>query len=96
MSYHQDSAGQMVILLNMSNSTLLTFLLQVGLGPWMAHLRITAYKGIGKHSSHSSPAMNFDRSAVSLRLNMENCPLIMLTKLTGYRTPTFLYKYESK
>ena len=28
------------------------------------------YKGIGKHSSSQSPAMNFDRSAVSLRLNM--------------------------
>ena len=28
------------------------------------------YKGIGKHSSSQSPAMNFDRSAVSLRHNM--------------------------
>ena len=36
----------------------------------VAHLRITVYKGIGKHSSSQSPAMNFDRSAVSLRLYM--------------------------
>ena len=39
-------------------------------GPWDAHLRMTVYKGIGKHSSSKSPAMNFDRSAVSLRLKM--------------------------
>ena len=40
------------------------------LGPWVAHLRMTVYKGIGKHSSSQSPAMNFDGSAVSLRVNM--------------------------
>ena len=28
---------------------------------------MTAYKGIGKHSSSQSPAINFDRSVVSLR-----------------------------
>ena len=39
------------------------------LGPWVAHLRMTVYKGVGEHSSSQSPAMNFDRSAVSLRLN---------------------------
>ena len=38
--------------------------------PWVAHLRMTVYKGIGKYSSSQSPAMNFDRSAVSIRLNM--------------------------
>ena len=35
------------------------------------HLRMTVYKGKGKHSSSQSPAMNFDRSAVSLRLYMD-------------------------
>ena len=35
---------------------------------WVAQLRIIV-KGIEKHSSSHSPAMNFDRSAVSLRLN---------------------------
>ena len=65
--------------------------------PWgLAHLRITAYKGIEQHSPHSSPAMNFDRSAVSLRLYMEKFPLIMLTKLTGCRSSTFLYMSLSK
>ena len=41
-------------------------------GHWalVAHLRMTVYKGIGEHSSSRSPAMNFDRLAVSLRLNM--------------------------
>ena len=38
-------------------------------GPWIAHLRMTVYKGIGKHSSSQSPTMNFDRSAASIRLN---------------------------
>ena len=37
------------------------------LGPWVAHLKITVYEGIGKHSSTLSATMNFDRSAVSLR-----------------------------
>ena len=37
-----------------------------GLGPSGAHLRMTVYKGIGEHSSSQSPAMNFNRSAVSL------------------------------
>ena len=37
--------------------------------PWNDHLRMTVYKGIGKHSSSQSPAMNFDSSGVSLRLN---------------------------
>ena len=36
----------------------------------MAHLRMTVYKGIGKHSSFSSPAINFERSKASIRLNM--------------------------
>ena len=38
------------------------------LGPWVAHLRKTVYKGVGEHSSSQSPAMSFDRSAISLRL----------------------------
>ena len=61
------------------------------LGPWVAQLRKTIYKGIGKHSSSKSPAMNFDRSAVSLRPYIEIFSLIMLTKLTVGRTLTFLY-----
>ena len=40
------------------------------LAPWVAHLRITVYTGKGEHSSSQSPAMNFDTSAVSLRLNI--------------------------
>ena len=36
----------------------------------VTHLKMTVYKGIGKHSFSQSPAMKFDRSAVSLRLNM--------------------------
>ena len=28
------------------------------LGPWVAHLRMTVYKGIGKHRSSQSPATN--------------------------------------
>ena len=39
-------------------------------GPLVAHLKMTVYKGIGEHSSSQSPTMNFDRSIVSLRLNM--------------------------
>ena len=39
-------------------------------GPLVFHLRMPVYKGIGKHRSFQSPAMNFDRSAISLRLNM--------------------------
>ena len=39
-------------------------------GPWVAHLRMTVYKGIGKHSSTQSPVINFDRSVGSLRLYM--------------------------
>ena len=31
---------------------------------------MTVYKGIEKHDFSQSPAMNFDRSADSLRLNM--------------------------
>ena len=31
---------------------------------------MTVNKGKGKHSSSQSPAMNFDRSVISLRLNM--------------------------
>ena len=52
--------------------------------PWVPHLRMTVYKGLGKHSYSQSPAMNFDRSAVSLRLCMD-----YVDKLTG--TSTFLY-----
>ena len=37
----------------------------------LGHLRMTVYKGVGKHSSSQSPAMNCDRSAVSLRLYMD-------------------------
>ena len=48
-------------------------------------LGITVYKGIGKHSSSSSLAMIFDRSAVLLGLYMEKFPLITLTELTGFR-----------
>ena len=42
--------------------------------------------------------MNFDRSAVSLRLYMEKIPYIMLTKLTCILrlTSTFLYMSLSK
>ena len=40
------------------------------LRPWVTHLRMTAYKGIEKQSSSQSPIMNFDRSTVSLKLNM--------------------------
>ena len=41
------------------------------LGPWVAHLRMTVYKCIGKLSSSQNPAMNFYRSAVSLILYMD-------------------------
>ena len=41
---------------------------------------MTVYKGIGKHSSSQSRAMNFDRSAASLRLNMG-----YVDKITGCR-----------
>ena len=34
-------------------------------GPWVTHLRVTVYKGIGKQSSSQSPAMNLDRSTFS-------------------------------
>ena len=64
--------------------------------PLVAHLRITVYRGIGKHGSPLSPAMNLDRSAVSLRLYLEKFHLIMLTKLKGCRTSTFLYTRLSK
>ena len=37
----------------------------------MAHLRMTVFKGIGKYSSSQSPPLNFDRSAVSIRLYMD-------------------------
>ena len=36
----------------------------------VAHLRMTVYKGKGEHTDYQSPAMNLDRSAVSIRLNM--------------------------
>ena len=39
---------------------------KTALGLWVANLKMTIYKGIGKQS----PAINFDRSAVSLRLYM--------------------------
>ena len=45
-----------------------TFLNKRALGPWVAHLRMIVYKGIGKHSSSQSQAMNFDRSAVTSRV----------------------------
>ena len=32
------------------------------LGPWVAHLRMNVNKGIGKHCSSQSQAINFDRS----------------------------------
>ena len=41
-------------------------------------LRMTLYKGIAKHSSSQSPAMMF-----TIKLYMEKCPFIMLTKGTG-------------
>ena len=31
---------------------------------------MTVYKGIGEHTSSQSPAMNYDKSSISLRLNM--------------------------
>ena len=40
------------------------------LWPWVVRLRMTLYKGIGKHNSSHSQAINFDGSAVSLRDNM--------------------------
>ena len=40
------------------------------LQPLVAHLGMTVYKGLGKHSAFQSPAMIFDRSAVLIRLNM--------------------------
>ena len=61
------------------------------LGPWVAHLKMTVNKGTGKHSSFQSPAMNFDRSAVSLSLYMKKFPLVILTQLKGCRTSAFLY-----
>ena len=39
---------------------------------WVARLKMKVYKGIWKHSFSRSPAMNFDRSAVSFRLNIGN------------------------
>ena len=54
-----------------------------GLGSWVAHLRMTVYKGKGKQSCSQSPVMNFDKSVVSLSHYMEKFPLIMLTSLTG-------------
>ena len=51
----------------------------------VSRLRMIVYKGIGKYSSSQTPAMNFDRSAVSLGLHMEKFSLIMLKKLTGCR-----------
>ena len=60
--------------INISSKTVLTetksYRNNRALGPCVAHLRMTVYKGIGNHSSSQCPAMNFDRSAVSLRLNM--------------------------
>ena len=41
-------------------------------------MRMTVYKGTGEQSSSQSPALNFDRSAVTLRLTW-----VILTKLTG-------------
>ena len=52
---------------------------KMALGHWVAHLRMTVYKGIEKHSSSHSPATIFDRPVVSL---------VMLTKLTECRTST--------
>ena len=44
----------------------------MAIGPWVAHLRMTVYKGIGEEISSQSPAtcIYFDRLAVSLSLNM--------------------------
>ena len=43
------------------------------LGPWVAHLRMmTVYKGKEEHSSYQSTALNYDRSAISLRLDKIN------------------------
>ena len=42
-------------------------------------MRMTVYKGIGKHNFSQSSAVNFDRSAASLRLYMS----YVKTKLTG-------------
>ena len=41
------------------------------------------FKGLGEYSSSQSPAVNFDRSAVSLRLNKA-----YVDKITGCRTST--------
>ena len=61
------------------------------------HLRITAYKGIGKHSYSLSPAMNFDNSAVSLRLHgkVSFNYVDKITKMYS-TTSTFLYMFLSK
>ena len=53
--------------------------IKMALWPWVVCLKITVHKGIGTHSTSQSLAMNFDRSSVSLRLNMEKLSLIMLT-----------------
>ena len=56
----------------------------------VAHLIMVVYKGIGKHSSSLSPAMNFDRSAVRLSsLHGEKFPLIMLTNQQGVELQFF-------
>ena len=44
---------------------------------------MTVYKGIGGHSSSQSTAMNFDRLAVSLRLNMSYVDEIWMQWLSG-------------
>ena len=46
------------------------FINKRALGHRVARLRMTVYKGIGKPSSSQSQTINFDRSALSLRLNM--------------------------
>ena len=49
------------------------------------------YKGKEKHSSSLSPGMNFDRSAVSLRLYMEN--LFALFDLILY-IPSTIFQFN--
>ena len=41
---------------------------------------MTVYKGKGKHIPPESPAMNFDGSAVSLRLHMEKFSINFVDK----------------
>ena len=58
---------------------------QEGLWARGRSLRMTFYKGMAKHSSSQSQAlMCFFNQQFHLKLYMEKCPFIMLTKCTGF------------